>query len=286
MQDRHGIAPRPAPALLAAMALALALGGCASPSPAGYGLPSQAGTAAQAHQEMDKAERSTQLDAAQTYLDLIAQMQQAGQWYASLAHTQAFEQQYGVQPHSQLMRADALRNTGQLQQALQAYGALLQGATAARARRGMGLLHASQGQYPQAVEQLEMARQLNPIDASVLSDLAYAHMLDGALAAARVPMMQAAQLAPGNARVQLNLALYWLASGHQDEATQLLQRLSQPASKGAAPLIDQQSLQTLKSQLASVQRAVGARTGSAEEARARPPQPSVQGASVAADPHL
>lgn len=284
MQDRHRIAPRPAPALLITMALAL--GGCASKSPGGYGLPSQTGTAAQARQELDKAEQSTQLDSAQTYLDLIAQMQQAGQWYASLAHTQAFEQQYGSQPLLQLMRADALRNTGQFQQARQAYGALLNGATAARARRGMGLLHASQGQYPQAVEQLEMARQLNPIDASVLSDLAYAHMLDGELGAARMPIMQAAQLAPGNARVQLNLALFWLASGHQDEATQLLQRLSQPASKGAAPLIDQQSLQTLKSQLASVQRAVGARTGSAEGADARPPQPSVQGASVAADPHL
>lgn len=284
MRDRHRIAPRPAPALLIAMALSL--GGCASKSPEGYGLPSQTGTAAQARQELDKAEQSTQLDSAQTYLDLIAQMQQAGQWYASLAHTQAFEQQYGAQPLLQLMRADALRNTGQFQQARQAYGALLNGATAARARRGMGLLHASQGQYPQAVEQLEMARQLNPIDASVLSDLAYAHMLDGELGAARMPIMQAAQLAPGNARVQLNLALFWLASGHQDEATQLLQRLSQPASKGAAPLIDQQSLQTLKSQLASVQRAVGSRTGSAEGADARPPQPSFQGASVAADPHL
>src|SRR5258706_7825448 len=50
-----------------------------------------------------------------------------------------------VNPESRLMRADALRNTGQVEQARQAYLALLQGATTARARRGLGLLYASQG---------------------------------------------------------------------------------------------------------------------------------------------
>nr|MBD4763317.1 hypothetical protein [Xanthomonas citri pv. citri] len=66
---------------------------------------------------MQDAQQATQVDNAQTYLDLITQMQQAGQWYASLAHTEAFEQQYGTQPESRLMRADALRNTGQAEQA-------------------------------------------------------------------------------------------------------------------------------------------------------------------------
>src|SRR5256885_3547902 len=57
---------------------------------------SQQETAAQAQQQLQNAQQATQVDNAQTYLDLITQMQQAGQWYASLAHTEAFEQQYGV----------------------------------------------------------------------------------------------------------------------------------------------------------------------------------------------
>ena len=277
-----GRTPAPAPlaplAPLATLALAMALAGCASKGPQGYGAPSaQQETAAQAQQQLQNAQQATQVDNAQTYLDLITQMQQAGQWYASLAHTEAFEQQYGVNPESRLMQADALRNTGQVEQARQAYQALLQGATTARARRGLGLLYASQGQYGQAVEQLEKARQLNPIDANVLSDLAYAHMLDGRLAAAQIPIMQASQLAPANARVQLNMALFWLASDNQAQASQLLRQLAQPQAKGALPMIDQTSLQTLQAQLASVRDAVRLRGGSL---------PAEAGAAVSSVPVL
>ena len=237
---------------------AIVLSGCASKAPQGYGAAEQS-TAAQAQQQMEKAEQSTQLDAQQTYLNLIAQMQQANQWYASLAHTEAFERQFGVTPQLRLLRADALRNTAQLTQAQSAYEALLTDSntqTVARARRGLGLLLASQGQLDQAVHQLEQARVLNPIDADVLSDLAYAHMLTGKPQAAQLPIMQAAQLAPSNPRVQLNLALYWLATGEHQQATQLLQRLQQPQAKNVAPLIDANSIKTLQAQLSAVQKAV------------------------------
>ena len=237
---------------------AFALAGCASKVPQGYGVAEQS-TAAQAQQQMEKAEQSTQVDSQQTYLNLIAKMQQANQWYASLAHTEAFERQFGATPQLRLLRADALRNTAQLAQAQSAYEALLTDSntqTVARARRGLGLLLASQGQLDQAVHQLEQARVLNPIDADVLSDLAYAHMLTGKPQAAQLPIMQAAQLAPSNPRVQLNLALYWLATGEHQQATQLLQRLQQPQAKNVAPLIDANSIKTLQAQLSAVQKAV------------------------------
>lgn len=250
----------------AAVIILALVAGCASkPAPQGYGV-NQEGTAAEAQRQMQQAEQSTKVDTVQTYLDLITQMQQAGQWYASLAHTEAFEQQYGPNASVRLLRADALRNTGQFSQALQVYTSLLTDSNtgmAARARRGMGLLHASQGQYAQAIAHLDMARKLNPIDANVLSDLAYAHMLNGQLAPAQLPVLQAAQLAPANARVQLNLALFWLASGNEPEAAQLLQRLSQPQAKNAPALIDQNSLQTLQTQLSKVRQAVQAQTSTA-----------------------
>lgn len=251
------------PRNLVSMVLAsLVLAGCAGKVPSGYGLMATQSTAAQAQEQLAQAEQANQADSVQTYLDLIAQMQQAGQWYASLAHADAFEKQHGTRPESTLLRADALRNTGQLQSANAAYQSLLGGSNDARARRGLGLLHASQGQYGQAITQLELARQLNPIDASLLSDIAYAHMRDGNLTAARIPALQAAQLAPGNARIQLNLALYLLANGQQDDAYRLLQQLSQPQAKGAAPLIDQASTQMLQNQVGAIAQAVIARNTS------------------------
>ncbi len=236
----------------------LLLAGCASKPPQGYGV-AEAGTAAQAQQQLEKAEQSTQVDSQQTYLNLIAQMQQANQWYASLAHTDAFERQHGATPQLRLLKADALRNTNQWPQAQSTYESLLSHADAsmvARARRGLGLLHASQGQLPEAITQLEQARALNPIDADALSDLAYAHMLAGQLPQAQLPIMQAAQLAPSNARVQLNLALYLLAAGAHDRASQLLQRLQQPQAKNIPALVNATSIQTLQQQLATVQSAM------------------------------
>ena len=255
---------------------ALALAGCASKPAQGYGAAEQ-NIAAQAQQQMESAEQATQVDPQKTYLNLIAQMQQAQQWYASLAHADAFERQYGSNPEIRLKRADAQRNTGQPQLAEANYRALLGDAdnnTQARAHRGLGLLYAGQKRYAQAVSQLERSRQLNPIDADVLADLAYTHMLDGRLAAASLPILQAAQLAPGNARVQLNLALYWLANGEQHQAWQLLQRLRQPQAKNTPPLIDETSVQTLQSQLITIEQAVRARPPAAGTAPAiAPPGP-------------
>ena len=278
----------PTIALLAAAAAAL-LAGCAAPTPQGYGVGAEQSTAAQAQQQMEKAEQATQTDPQQTYLGLIRKMQQANQWYASLAQTEAFERQYGSNTQIRLLRADALRNTGQGTQAEPSYQALLADpdrTTVARARRGLGLLYASQGQYQRATNQLELARQINPIDADVLSDLAYAQMLDGQLGAAKLPILQAAQLAPANARVQLNLALYWLASGEQAQAAQLLQRLRQPPAKNQPPLADSRAIDSLQQQLAIVQQAMQARSGAvpAMPVPVPTPLPALAVAPAAAEP--
>ena len=121
--SKHPSARRCAPALAASLC-ALLLSACASKGPQGYGV-AEPSAAQQAQQQMEKAEQSTQLDAQQTYLNLIAQMQQANQWYASLAHTDAFERQYGNTPQLRLMRADAQRNTAQIQAAQSSYESLL-----------------------------------------------------------------------------------------------------------------------------------------------------------------
>lgn len=237
--------------------VAATLAGCSATAPSGYGLLEGQNSAVLAQQQIEAAEQSTQPNTAQTYLDLIGQMQQAGQWYASLAHADAFEQQYGARPQSDLMRADALRNTGQGQAAKVLYESLLTTTVAAQAWRGLGLLYANAGQYALAITQFEQARKLSPINASVLSDIAYAQMLSGNLAAARVPIWQASQLAPDDARIQLNLALYLMAQGEHRQAHALLQRLGQAQRKaGSTPIDIPRATAQLERQLQQVQEAI------------------------------
>lgn len=55
-------------------------------------------------------------------------MQQEGLWYASLAHIDALENQWTVSEQSTLLRADALRQTGNRARSATLYQQLLQGA--------------------------------------------------------------------------------------------------------------------------------------------------------------
>lgn len=243
---------------LAAVLAVLVMAGCASKAPQGYGVAPSQGTAALAQAQMQMAEQATQVDTSKTYLGLIEQMQQTGNWYASLAHTEAFVSLHGTSAEVQLLRADALRNTLQYEAAHQLYLSLLSTPVASRAHRGMGLLEASQGRYRQAVDALEQARKLNPIDANVLSDMGYAYMLDGQLEPARLPLMQAAQLAPESARVQLNLAIFLFASGENEAGSRLLQKLQLPQPPSKTPLIDAMAVQQLQEQVLKIRQAIHA----------------------------
>lgn len=245
-------------ASLAAVLAVLVMAGCASKAPQGYGVAPAQGTAALAQAQMQMAEQATQVDTSKTYLGLIEQMQQTGNWYASLAHTEAFVSLHGTSAEVQLLRADALRNTLQYEAAHQLYLSLLSTPVASRAHRGMGLLEASQGRYRQAVDALEQARKLNPIDANVLSDMGYAYMLDGQLEPARLPLMQAAQLAPDSARVQLNLAIFLFASGENEAGSRLLQKLQLPQPPSKTPLIDAMAVQQLQEQVLNIRQAIHA----------------------------
>ena len=244
---------------MVAIAFVLA-SGCASKPAQGYGASKS--TAAMAQAQLAAAEKSTQdVDTEGAYLGLIAQMQQAGHWYAALAHTEAFEREHGTSHSLQLLRADALRNTQQYEAVLKLYNMLLATPQASRAYRGIGLLEANQGHYEAAIAAFEKARQINPIDAHVLSDMGYAYMRSGLLATAQLPVMQAAQLAPENPRIQLNLALYWMARGEEALGGQVLQKLQHPAPKAAKTLIGPAALESLQEQVSLVKAAVEARQG-------------------------
>lgn len=177
---------------------------------------------------------SASSDSANTYLKLVDRMQRDGLWFASLAHIDALEQRWGASPDSVRMRADALRQTGQADESRKLYGRLMGTPLEAAAYRGLGLLAGSEGDYPQAVRMLEQAQRRTPTDAVLLSDLGYAQMRAGRLAQARVPLMQALQLASDNTQVQVNAALYLQASGQASQAQALMDANKMPATTRAA----------------------------------------------------
>ena len=189
---------------------ALVLGACAS-------LPDAAqAEAAQA------AAREPSLDNAPTYLALVRQMQGNGMWFASLAHIDALEQRWGVTNETRLLRADALRQTGQQAAATALYEKLLDSPERASAYRGLGLLAGAGNDFARAAEMFEKARQVLPADGLLLSDLGYALLRARRFDAARVPVLQAAQLQPANPRVRSNLALYLLTQGQAEQARQVM----------------------------------------------------------------
>jgi Flp pilus assembly protein TadD len=202
----------------AVLALAL-LGACASKE-SGYGVGPQAERAAQIQQ----AGRDPAPDAPDVYLDLIGRMQSEGLYYASLAHIDAFEKQYGVKSDTLLMRADALRMTDQPQAAADAYTKLLQTPLAARGYRGLGLIAGAAGDFASAAQQLQEAARLAPTDALTLSDLGYARLREGDVNGARVPLMKAAELDHSNPKILSNVALYLLADGDEMRASALMEQ--------------------------------------------------------------
>jgi Flp pilus assembly protein TadD len=143
-----------------------------------------------------------------TYLAVVEQLGRSGQHYAAYAHLQALEAQFGGGPAVTLLKADALRASGDTEAAARLYGELLAGPQAARAYHGLGLIAGARHDYASAAMLLERAAQREPTHAVLLSDLGYALLLSGRAEQARRPLMTAAELAPQDARIQANLALY------------------------------------------------------------------------------
>ncbi|WP_199272252.1 tetratricopeptide repeat protein [Paraburkholderia acidisoli] len=233
MRTRHTLAPHARrlarTALLAAACLALlALGACATKT--GYGV----GPQAEAEQQMRAAVQDPAPDTPGMYLGLIERMQGEGLYYASLAHIDAYEHQYGTSPQSILLRADALRSTGQSVASAAAYAQLIGTPLEGRGHRGLGLLAGGAGDFHKAAQELAAASALAPTDAATLSDLGYALLRDGDVAGARVPLLKAIELDAHNPRIAANVALYLVASGNADGARNLMAQQNLPPEARAA----------------------------------------------------
>ncbi|MDR0216237.1 MAG: tetratricopeptide repeat protein [Comamonas sp.] len=177
--------------------------------------------AAKAAAEMP-LEKDPVVNTQDTYLALVRQMQSKSLWYASIAHLDALDKQWGASSDSRLMRADALRQVGQFDDAAPIYQSLLGGAKDGAARYGLGRVAAEQGDFPKAAQQMELARMANPVDPRLLTDLGYAYLRARNLNAARLPLMQAAQLNPEDAQANVNLSLLMMVSGQSEQAEEFM----------------------------------------------------------------
>lgn len=203
--------------LVPALVIAFSCAACAF-KPSGYGAGAQAERAA----AQAAAEKEPAPDTPGMYLALIDRMQRQGLYYASLAHIDAYEKQYGATPDSTLLRAQALRETGQGVASAEAYRALLSTPLAASGYRGLGLLAGADGDFRGASHALGQAAALAPTDALTLSDLGYARLREGDIGGARVPLLQAEELDPSSARIQANVVLLLMAQGHAKQARALM----------------------------------------------------------------
>ena len=195
---------------------------------------------------MRAATRDPAPDTPGMYLGLISRMQAEGLYYASLAHIDAFERQYGATPDSILLRADALRMTGQANASAAAYARLLDTPLAARGHRGLGLLAGAAGDFHKAAQELDEASRLDPTNAATLSDLGYALLRDGEIARARVPLLEALELDAHNAKIVANVALLFEASGNHADAQALMAHQGLPAQTRAAIARDAQKVRDVQ----------------------------------------
>jgi Flp pilus assembly protein TadD len=211
------------------LAVIALLGACASKE-TGYGVGPQAERQAMIQQ----ANRDPAPDTPGMYLGLIDKMQSQGLYYASLAHIDAYEKQYGVTPDTVLLRADALRMTDQPAAASEAYAKLLPTPLAARGYWGIGLLAGEQGDFGRAAQELQQAVQLTPTDAGMLSDLGYARLRAGDVGGARVPLMKAAELDQQSRKIASNVILLMLVDGHVADAKAAMAQLDLSSDVRAA----------------------------------------------------
>lgn len=195
--------------------------------------------AAKAAAEMP-LEKDPVVNTQDTYLALVRQMQSKSLWYASIAHLDALDKQWGASSESSLLRADALRQVGQLNAAVPIYQSLLGSAKDGAARYGLGRVAAESGDYSKAAQQMEQARMANPVDPRLLTDLGYAYLRARDLNAARIPLMQAAQLNPEDAQANVNLSLFMMVSGQSAQAEEFMRQRK----------LDTQTQQAVKEQAA------------------------------------
>lgn len=147
---------------------------------------------------------------ATTRLAMIRKLLDSDHPYAALAQLEAAG---STGPAADQLRADILRRLGKGGEARPLYQGLTATCLAGAGYHGLGLLAGQERRLGESLDYLRRARLALPADARVRSDLGYALLLAGDLAAARDEFMTAQDLAPEDRKAALNLVLLHYRQG-------------------------------------------------------------------------
>lgn len=177
--------------------------------------------------------------ASSTRLGLIRQMLVAGKPHAAIAYLDA---SHITAPQADLLRADALRQTGRAAEADKVYRQLLGSCVKGYAYQGLGLSASAAGKTRDAVAQLQAASVALPVDPAVRNDYGYALMQAGNTQAALHEFLTAIELAPNQRRPARNLLLLLTRSGEDEKARAFAQQfgISDAELAGIRELAQQQ----------------------------------------------
>ncbi len=160
--------------------------------------------------------------AGNTRLAAVQQLIDDNKPYAAVAELDAMAVD---SPKATMLRADALRQIGQGAEARSQYNKLLATCLSGRARHGLGLLAAREGQLAESLQYLKAARMALPTDPRVRNDFGYALLLSHRWSEAQFEFLTALDLQANDPRASRNLVLLAFAQGKPETAKQLADKL-------------------------------------------------------------
>ena len=145
-----------------------------------------------------------------TKLGFIQQVLAEGKPHAALAHLDAARIK---SEQAELLRANALRQTGRAGQAQAIYEQLIDSCVAGHAYRGLGLIASDASDLPASLHYLEAASRELPADHTIRNDYGYVLMQAGSHEQALHEFLTALELAPDYRQAANNLLLLLYRQG-------------------------------------------------------------------------
>lgn len=179
------------------------------------GCASTMNTSSSSHNQCRPLESEQQLA-----LQLASDMAEQGRLHAALAH---FERLPETLPEVRLNKAVVLRKLGD-PQAAELYRSLLNSCVAAEAHHGLGQIAAINGNYPEALTQMQTAAELYPSSYTIRNDLGFVYLQLRELDKAQFEFMTALELSQDDALPLENLLTLLMYEDKWQESSALLRQ--------------------------------------------------------------
>jgi len=150
-----------------------------------------------------------------TKLGLIKQMLTEGKPHAAIAHLDAARIKH---EQAELLRANALRQTGRVPQAQAIYEQLANSCVAGQAYRGLGLIAMNTGRVQASLSYLQAASVALPTEHTIRNDYGYVLMQSGNHELALHEFLTALELVPDYRQAANNLVLLLYRQGDPTKA--------------------------------------------------------------------